>query len=158
MERRPGLLTVLVVVLGLAFLAGAGYVWVEYDLSHYGQGTYSITGMEGTELEPVSTVPDNASIIAYTDLPPNAQHAFDEARQGEEHLLWFKDDRRVVEALLPYSSEYVVYQGDYYQILILSGHRGQRYWQEALLKFIGAGGIGLLLIGFGVRDLLKHPT
>jgi len=148
-------ISVVVLIIGLGFCAGAGYVWIESDLSHFGQGTYAITGMEGKEIEPVSTTPDNASIIGYTDLPPKAQRIFEKARRGEGHVLWSEDDRQSVEALLPYSGEYVEYQGAYYRIVILSGHRGQRYWQEALLKFIGAGGIGLVLIGFGGRELLE---
>lgn len=143
-----------VLVLGLGFLGGAGYVWVENDLAHYGQATYAITGMEGSDLEPTSTVRENASVIAYSDLPPKAQRAFDRARHGRENTLWSKDDRRAVEALLPYSTEYIEYQGAYYRILILSGHRGQRYWWRGLLTFVGSGGVGLALIGFGVRERL----
>lgn len=154
MTRTAVLVGMLVV--GLGFVAGAGYVWMENDLAHYGQGTYAITGMGGSALEPTSTVPENASVIAYSDLPPKAQRAFDKARQGQGNTLWSKDDRRAVEALLPYSTGYVEYRGEYYQILILSGHRGQQYWWRGLLMFIGSAGIGLALIGAGVRELLRN--
>lgn len=142
-------------LLGLGFLGGAGYAWVENDLTHRGQATYAITGMEGSDLAPTSTVPDNASVIAYRDLPPKAQQAFDRARQGHGNVLWGQADRRAVEAILPYSTEYVEYNGDYYQILVLSGHRGAQYWRRGLLTFIGSGVIGLACIGFGVRELLR---
>lgn len=143
-------------ILGLGFLAGAGYVWTENDLAHYGQSTYAITGMEEGDIEPESTQPANSSVVAYSDLPPKAQAAFDKARNGEGNLLWSRDDRRAVEALWPYSGEYVEYQGEYYRILVLSGHRGDRYWRRALLKFIGAGAIGAALVGISVRNL--HET
>lgn len=152
---RP-LISSVLLVLGLVFLAAAGYVWVENDLAHYGQGTFAITGMEGSDLEPEPTTPEDASVIAYSDLPPKAQVAFDSARRGESHTLWSNDDRRAVDTLLEYSGEYVEYHGEYYQIVVLSGHRGQRYWLRGLVMFVGAGGIGLALTGFGGRELLAH--
>lgn len=100
-----------VLILRLGFLGGAGFVWLEYDLSHYGQTTYSVSGMEGTDVEPEQTVSENASIIGYTDLPPNAQRAYEKVRRGEGNVLWSKDNWRAVETLLPYSGEYVEYQG-----------------------------------------------
>lgn len=140
-------------VLGICFLAGAGYVWAEYDLAHYGQGTYTITGMAGSEVTPSATVPENASVVAYTDLPPKAQRAFDKARRGKRHILWAQDDRQAVQALLPYSTEYIEYRGRFYRILLLSGHRGPDYWRTAVLKFGVTAGIGVVLLGVGVREL-----
>ena len=145
-----------VLILGVGFLGGAGYAWIENDLAHRGQATYAITGMEGADLAPASTVPDNASVIAYRDLPPKAQQAFDKTRQGNGKVLWGQADRQAVEAILPYSTEYVEYNGDYYQILVLSGHRGAQYWRRSLLMFLGSGGIGVAFIGFGVKELLRE--
>lgn len=138
-------------IVGLGLLAVAGFVWVDNDLAHYGQSTYVITGPEGSELEPESTVPENATVIAYSDMPRKAQAAFDKAHQGEGMVLWQKDDQRAVEAIS--SGKYVEYQGEYYQIVILVGHRSQRYWVQGLVKFIAAGGIGLVLIGYSIRTL-----
>lgn len=64
-------------ILGMGFLGGAGYLWVENDLAHFGQRTYAITGIDRKDIESTSTVPENASVVAFSDLSPNAQQAFD---------------------------------------------------------------------------------
>lgn len=138
-------------IVGLGLLAVAGFVWVENDLSHFGQSTYVISGPEGSELEPQSTVPQGSSVIAYDDLPPKAQVAFERALQGDGTVLWAEDDRRAVEAVS--NGEYIEYQDEYYQFVILVGHRGQRYWVQGLLKFIAAGAGGLGLIGYSIQML-----
>lgn len=150
--RRP-LIALGLVVLGLGFLGAAGYVWVDNDLAHYGQATYAIAAPEGADFEPQPTVPDDATVVAYEDLPSTAQAAFEAALEGEGRVLWEQDDQRAVAALSPHSGGYIRYRGEYYEFLLLVGHRGASYWQRGLLTFLGALGAGIALIGLGGREL-----
>lgn len=60
-------LTVILLVLGLAGLGTAGFLVTTQDVSTWGQASQ---WMQISEDSPTDTVPDNASVIAYDDLPP----------------------------------------------------------------------------------------
>ena len=150
-SRQRRALAVALVALGLLALGGAGSLYLENDLAHYGQATYVIAPADPGGFEPRSSVPDDATVVDYGELPPRAQAGFDAARRGESLILWGQDDRRAIDAIEPYSGAYVQHQGQYYEILLLVGHRGPGYWQRGLLEFLAVAALGLGLIGAGAR-------
>lgn len=86
-----GVVAVLI-VLGLAMLAHPLFLWPHYGQTPYGLG----------DVEQVSGETDSEATIAYEELPPKAQAAFDDARNEDDEDLWSGEDERALAALIEY--------------------------------------------------------
>lgn len=141
--------TVILLVLGLAGLGTAGFLVTTHDVSTWGQASQ---WMQISEDSPTDTVPDNASVIAYDDLPPEGQRAFDAAREGQVSELWEEDDRQLLDTLKEY--EYIRYEGEYYEYGFAIGEP-ESLWGIVMLT----SGLGLMFTAAGVwrmRENLLH--
>lgn len=103
-----GVAIALVLVVGLVLLAHPLYLY-----PHLGQTPYSVY-VSGTQ----TVSPPDEEVIAYSALPPDAQRAFDAARQEEVHRLWTGENDEAINTLGQF--EYIHVDGTYYQYQI--GH------------------------------------
>ncbi|WP_132058493.1 hypothetical protein [Halorussus amylolyticus] len=94
---------VLLVVLGLAVLAHPLYLF-----PHHGQSSVFVL-----QYEEVGSEPPGDSVVAYADLPPDAQRALDAAHESESSTLWRGDDDAAIDALG--DAQYLDRDGTYYE-------------------------------------------
>lgn len=100
--------------------------------------------------------PTEGDIQSYNDLPPEAQAAFDEARDGDTVKLYEHPDRRAIEALP--ASDYVRVDGTYYRLSLRSevndstlGEFFNQYLASPLL-LVGGFLVGLAIVRARDRD------
>lgn len=93
----------LLVIVGLAVLAHPLYLF-----AHHGQTSAFVHQIDEMDGEPVAD-----DIVAYAELPPDAQGAVDAALNGESSTLWRGDHDAAIEALR--GAEYVERGGTYYR-------------------------------------------
>lgn len=144
-------LAIVALIIGVGMVGYAGYYGVSNHLTHYGQAHYAMANV--TEV-PASQVTDPSTVVAYESLPTPGQLAFDAARSDESHRLWDGDNRRTIRALSDHT--YIRYQGEYYQYLLLVGHKGN--WEHILLTTGLIGFSGVVLAGIGAWRVRRSPA
>lgn len=155
MDRRlPGLFAVAVALL---LLANPFYL-----LPHAGEPAYS----HSIERVDASEIPDEADVLNYSDLSPEAQHAIDEALQSEDgHALVHGEANKPPEFFYSDHSSlgqglyYVQQDGTYYELYTYAsgGLFPVESWLQWLLLMYGTA--LLVLGGWSVRDRrTRTPT
>lgn len=127
------------VALAALLLAGTLVVNPLYLSSWHTQYSHSIDAVAESE------VPEEADVLAYEDLSPNAQHAVRGAVEGDGSYVVYRESNRPEEffysdyADLSKGLYYVQYEGDYYRLYTGAGGGFPFvYWfYEALLAVFG---------------------
>lgn len=149
MDRKTGFaVTAVLLLIGLSSLGYAGVVLNNTNVSKWGQEPH---WLQFTDESPIDSVPDDASVVAYSDLPVEGKRAFDNARQNRQYTLWSDDDSAVIQTLDQH--DYIRYRGEYFGYGLSHGHQGWGTIGAILILSILIGGLFTVA---GVNRLRRH--